>query len=67
MRRCLLRQRNTLVEREHRFFARAGGNGQQHLVKHAGGTRDDIDMPVGNGVESARIDRFCAHNYTFSE
>ena len=54
-----------LVEVKHRLFAGAGGNSQNHLVKHARRTGDDIKMTVGDRIEGTRINRFCAHGSRF--
>jgi len=59
------RQGNPLLQVEQRLFAGAGGNRQNYRIKHACGTRDDVNVTVGNGIEGTRIDRFCAHGSRF--
>ncbi len=65
--RRLLCQRNALIKAEHRLFTRAGGDSQHHFIEHTCRAGDNIDMTVGDGVEGTRIDRFCAHDDSFSE
>ena len=59
------RQSNPLLKVEQRLFAGAGGNSQNHRIKHAGRTGDDVNVTVGDGIEGTRIDRFCAHGSRF--
>ena len=56
---------HAFVQVEHRLFARAGGNGQNHLVEHTRRTGDDIKMTVSDRIEGTRINRFCAHGSRF--
>ena len=62
MRGCLLCQRHTLFQSKHRFFTGAGGNRQNNVIEHLRGARHDIDMTIGNGIESTRINRPFLHN-----
>ncbi len=62
MRGCLLCQLHTLFQGKHRFFTGAGGNRQNNVIEHLRGARHDIDMTIGNGIESTRINRPFLHN-----
>ena len=49
-----IRQRDTGLEvKKRRFFA--GCNGHDHPLKQLGGSFDQINMAIGDGVESARV------------
>lgn len=59
MRGCLLCQCHT-PSVVNIGFTGAGGNRQNNVIEHLRGARHDIDMTIGNGIESTRINRpFC--------
>jgi hypothetical protein len=54
-------ERDPLVRAEHRTLRRVPDDGDDEPREQPCSTLDDVEMPVGDGVEAARIDRRSAH------
>ena len=57
----LLEQRHARLGVEQRLLAVVDADTDDELVDHPRGARDDVEMPVGDGVEGAGIESCAGH------